>query len=266
MTTVTIWHNIATDFAGRSLGMMDGYQPGHPLVPVARYSLDGRHADEAPISLAQEAFDTFNVGDGDDPSFNTSMAEYRRTLATVYREHRNRSLSTGDVVQIDDLWLACAAADWDRVDPPTWVARNASAYGTTALHHDITTPRTRHPNDVHSRAGHEMAQNLSKTFEAGIAVVDALVTEFDLHERDYELRWFASNHLQEQGWPKNQGISSSDVSHHLAHLANHQPDLLRAEAERLRDRNELVTRVAANTGKSFEETLRALQRLLTPDE
>ena len=40
--------------------------------------------------------------------------------------------------------------------------------------------------------------------------------------------------------------------------------LLREEAQRVRDRNELVKRVAASTGRSKEETLEALQKLFAP--
>jgi hypothetical protein len=37
MITVTIWHNAATDAQGWHTGMLDGYQPGHPMVRVFAY-------------------------------------------------------------------------------------------------------------------------------------------------------------------------------------------------------------------------------------
>ena len=56
--TVTIWHNVAFDGQGRHVAMLDGYQPGDPVVRVFAYQADpaGRPAEE----IADEAFDTFN--------------------------------------------------------------------------------------------------------------------------------------------------------------------------------------------------------------
>ena len=55
--TVTIWHNVAFDGQGRHTAMLDGYQPGDPMVPVFAYQADpGRPAEE----IADEAFDIFN--------------------------------------------------------------------------------------------------------------------------------------------------------------------------------------------------------------
>src|SRR5690348_15190281 len=31
---VTVYHNVAADDAGRHLGILDGYQPDHPVTPV----------------------------------------------------------------------------------------------------------------------------------------------------------------------------------------------------------------------------------------
>ena len=46
--TVTIWHNVAFDGQGRHTAMLDGYQPGDPVVAVFAYQADpaaagGRH-------------------------------------------------------------------------------------------------------------------------------------------------------------------------------------------------------------------------------
>ena len=55
--TVTIWHNVAFDGQGRHTAMLDGYQPGDPVVRVFAYQASpGRTAEE----IADEAFDTFN--------------------------------------------------------------------------------------------------------------------------------------------------------------------------------------------------------------
>ena len=55
--TVTIWHNVAFDGQGRPTAMLDGYQPGDPMVRVFAYQASpGRSAEE----IADEAFDIFN--------------------------------------------------------------------------------------------------------------------------------------------------------------------------------------------------------------
>ena len=35
--TVTIWHNVALDAQGHHTGMLEGYQPGDPVVRVFTY-------------------------------------------------------------------------------------------------------------------------------------------------------------------------------------------------------------------------------------
>jgi len=42
--TVTIWHNVAFDDQGRHTAMLDGYQPGDPVVCVFAYQADPRAA------------------------------------------------------------------------------------------------------------------------------------------------------------------------------------------------------------------------------
>ncbi len=37
MITVTIWHSVALDGQGHQTGMLDGYQPGDPVVRVFTY-------------------------------------------------------------------------------------------------------------------------------------------------------------------------------------------------------------------------------------
>jgi hypothetical protein len=126
MPDVVIWHNIGTDVQGRLVGMVDGYQVGHPLVPVYRYQADGE-----PELVADQAYRLFNVGD--DPDFGTPVMHAQR-----YRALGNRSLSKGDVVQVGDTWLACASRGWDQVPAPVVVAREASMHGTAPLPPEVT--------------------------------------------------------------------------------------------------------------------------------
>jgi hypothetical protein len=57
MITVTIWHNVATDQDGRHTGMLDGYQPGDPMVRVFTYQADPAGTPE---EIAAEAFGICN--------------------------------------------------------------------------------------------------------------------------------------------------------------------------------------------------------------
>ena len=80
--TVTIWHNVAFDGQGRHTAMLDGYQPGDPVVRVFAYQVSpGRAAEE----IAEEAFAIFN-----DHPRDAAGAE----LACAYYQRRLRSLSS----------------------------------------------------------------------------------------------------------------------------------------------------------------------------
>ena len=54
MITVTIWHNVALDGQGHHTGMLDGYQPGDPMVRVFTYQ--AAPAGPSPEEIAEEAF------------------------------------------------------------------------------------------------------------------------------------------------------------------------------------------------------------------
>jgi hypothetical protein len=58
MITVTIWRSVAHDAQGRQTAMLDGYQPGDPMVAVFTYQADpaGRPTEQ----IVAEVFDTFN--------------------------------------------------------------------------------------------------------------------------------------------------------------------------------------------------------------
>lgn len=99
MSHVTVYFNLHTDH-------FFGYEPGHPVRQVFSY--------EAPstsdlMGLADEAFGAFNAP-------YELLAEPYRVVAEQYRAAGNRSLSVGDVLKVDDTWLACASAGWVKLE------------------------------------------------------------------------------------------------------------------------------------------------------
>lgn len=78
--TVTIWHNMAFDGQGRHTAMLDGYQPGDPVVRVFAYQADpGRPAEE----IAEEAFAIFNDHPRDPGGADLACAYYGRRLRSL---------------------------------------------------------------------------------------------------------------------------------------------------------------------------------------
>ena len=78
--------------------MLDGYQPGDPVVAVFTYQADpaGRTAEQ----IADEAFDIFNDHPRDPDGADLACAYYGRRL---------RSLSAGDVVAAGEVrWRSAA--------------------------------------------------------------------------------------------------------------------------------------------------------------
>jgi hypothetical protein len=102
--TVTIWHNVAHDGEGRHSAMLDGYQPGDPMVRVFTYQADP--AGRPPEEIADEAFDTFNDHPRDRDGADLACAYYGRRLG---------SLSKGDVVAVGEIALAVASLGWTPV-------------------------------------------------------------------------------------------------------------------------------------------------------
>jgi hypothetical protein len=83
-------------------GHFFGYEHGHPVQKLFSY--------EAPstsdlMELAEEAFGAFNAP-------LELLAEPYRVVAERYRAAGNRSLYVGDVLNIDESWLACASSGW----------------------------------------------------------------------------------------------------------------------------------------------------------
>jgi hypothetical protein len=52
--TVSIWHNVARDHAGRHTAPLDGYRPGDPMVRVFTYQATA--GGRVPEAIAEEAF------------------------------------------------------------------------------------------------------------------------------------------------------------------------------------------------------------------
>ena len=78
--TVTIWHNVAFDGQGRHTAMLDGYQPGDPVVAVFAYQADpGRPAE----GIADEAFAIFNDHPRDAAGAELACAYYGRSLRSL---------------------------------------------------------------------------------------------------------------------------------------------------------------------------------------
>ncbi len=103
MITVTIWHNVAVDGQGHHSGMLDGYQPGDPMVRVFTYQVDPAGSPE---EIAEEAFGICN----DHP--RDARGE---DLARRYYERELRSLSVGDVVAVDEAAFAVGRVGWSLV-------------------------------------------------------------------------------------------------------------------------------------------------------
>jgi len=78
MITITIWHNVAHDAEGRHTAMLDGYQPGDPMVAVFTYQ--GNPAGRTAEQIADEAFDTFNDHPRDLNGADLACTYYGRTL------------------------------------------------------------------------------------------------------------------------------------------------------------------------------------------
>ena len=119
--TVTIWHNVAFDGQGRHTAMLDGYQPGDPVVAVFAYQADpGRPAE----GIAAEAFAIFNDHPRDAAGAELACAYYGRSL---------RSLSAGDLVAVGETLLAVGRpAGWDPVSGPLIEVRTRE-HGTRPL-------------------------------------------------------------------------------------------------------------------------------------
>lgn len=79
--TVTIWHNIARDAHGHPAGMLEGYQPGDPVVRVFTYPADP--AGRSPQQIAEEAFAICNDHPADEHGQDLARRYYQRQLRSL---------------------------------------------------------------------------------------------------------------------------------------------------------------------------------------
>jgi hypothetical protein len=99
--TVSIWHNVTRDAAGRPTGY-DGYRAGDEMVRVFAYDIPAGGRD-----LAGTAEDAFAIGNGA-PGLTGPAA----ALAARYAQRQLRSVSAGDVIVIGEAALIVARAGW----------------------------------------------------------------------------------------------------------------------------------------------------------
>jgi hypothetical protein len=81
MITVTVFHNVARDGQGRPTGMLDGYQPGDPIVRVFTYQADPAGRD--PEQIAEEAFAICNGHPRDTDGEELARRYYGRELRSL---------------------------------------------------------------------------------------------------------------------------------------------------------------------------------------
>jgi hypothetical protein len=93
--TVSIWHNVARDQAGRHAAPLDGFSPGDPMVRVFTYQAMPR--GRSPEAIAEDAFALANGHPRDDETARLSRLYYQRRL---------RSLS------FPGRWPCCTRACW----------------------------------------------------------------------------------------------------------------------------------------------------------
>jgi hypothetical protein len=127
--TVTIWHNAAVDDQGRHTGMLQGYQPGDPMVRVFTYQADPA-AD--PEEIAEEAFAICNGHPSDAAGEDLARRYYAREL---------RSVSKGDVVAVGEVALAVASVGWIPVRGSLHEVRT-DEYGPTRSRRQAPSPGT----------------------------------------------------------------------------------------------------------------------------
>ena len=102
--TVSIWHNVARDRAGRHTAPLDGFTPGDPMVRV--FTCQATPRGRPPEAIAEDAFALANGHPRDDETARLSRLYYQRRL---------RSLSVGDVVAVGEVPLAVGRVGWTLV-------------------------------------------------------------------------------------------------------------------------------------------------------
>lgn len=108
---VNVYLNVARDELDRPTALFDGYKAGDPLRHSFRLPLTDAEQELSPSTLAEKVYDLLNIGD--DPTFGTPDER-----AVAYRLALLRSLSVGDVLEIDGQYLAVAGMGFVSVDAP----------------------------------------------------------------------------------------------------------------------------------------------------
>ncbi|PZT90352.1 MAG: hypothetical protein DI630_31060 [Gordonia sp. (in: high G+C Gram-positive bacteria)] len=108
---VTIYLNVARDGFGAPTGMRDGYKAGDELRMAFRLPLTDEESRTPAMKLAEKVYHLLNVGD--DPAYGTPDDR-----AVAYRMALMRSLSVGDVIEINGAYLAVAGMGFAAVDAP----------------------------------------------------------------------------------------------------------------------------------------------------
>lgn len=108
---VIVYLNVARDGLGRPTAMRNGYRAGDPLRRCFRLPLAGAELDMPPEAIAEKVFHLLNVGD--DPSMGVPDER-----AIAFRMACMRSLSVGDVLEIEGEYLAVASCGFATIAAP----------------------------------------------------------------------------------------------------------------------------------------------------
>ena len=108
---VIVYLNVARDGFGAPTGMLDGYKAGDELRMAFRLPLTDEEGRTPAMELAEKVFHLLNVGD--DPEYGTPDGR-----AVAYRMAMMRSLSVGDVLEINGAYLAVAGMGFRAIDAP----------------------------------------------------------------------------------------------------------------------------------------------------
>jgi hypothetical protein len=108
--TVSIWHNVARDQAGRHTAPLDGFTPGDPMVRVFTYQTLPR--GRSPEAIAEDAFAAFNDHPRDAETTRLSRLYYQRRLRSLSFPGNRRCCSRSCCFNCCAVWSRssrCAA-------------------------------------------------------------------------------------------------------------------------------------------------------------
>lgn len=130
MKNITVYHNQESRFMP--------YEDGHLLVAVTSHWLEP-FAGTTALAIADWAYATFNADlDTLEHGRATVGGEVTFLAACVYRLLGRRSLSVGDVLEVQDGsasdWLACEPFGWRPIPRPSRVAGQPLSADTVYQH------------------------------------------------------------------------------------------------------------------------------------